>query len=113
MLPGENQTFRNEIWPSMISFPKPIRIALTGSDYREFKFKLHALDNWRCRICGEIKPLTVSHMVARSKHREDTPENAISACMECHHLVTINAIIVEWSNIDTRAIRVIKVEGKQ
>jgi 5-methylcytosine-specific restriction endonuclease McrA len=77
------------------SFPKPVRIELKGQDYRVFKFQLHEMDGWRCRICGEIKPLTVSHMISRARHRQDTFDNCISACFECHALVTIGAIIVK------------------
>lgn len=92
--------------------PKKGEVRLEGDDYRRFKFALHKLDRWRCKICpffhqNPIRPLTVSHMIGRAILRRDTFDNAISACEECHKLVTIHAITVEWAGTGNRDIVVI------
>lgn len=92
--------------------PKKGEVRLEGAEYRKFKRELHELDRWRCKVCpffhqNPIRPLTVEHMINRSELRLDTPENAISACEECHKLITIRAITVEWAVTGNRDIVVI------
>jgi hypothetical protein len=88
----------------MTSFPKQGTVILEGVAYLRFKMALHKRDGWRCKICGRAKPLTVSHMIARAILRRDTEDNAISACVDCHKLVTLHVITVSWASPDSRDI---------
>jgi len=109
VLPASDEPGGDGIRTAMIRpQPKIGRVKLIGPEYRAFKFEIHELDGWICKVCRKRKPLTIEHMVNRSKIRLDTKENCVSACEECHHLITIGAIIVKWSNIDSRDIQVIK-----
>ncbi len=43
-------------------------------------------DNFRCQYCGATDvPLTIDHMVPKSRGGEDTWENLITACIRCNN----------------------------
>ena len=48
--------------------------------------RLHILirDSWRCQVCGSMSRLEVHHQVFRSHGGEDSDENLIVLCHECH-----------------------------
>lgn len=43
-------------------------------------------DNARCQYCGKTNPpLTIDHIIPKSRGGEDTWENLITACMKCNN----------------------------
>lgn len=91
--------------------PKSGRVVLKGNAYLRFKYEVHALDNWKCRICpyfgrSAIRALTVHHMIKRSKLRLDVVTNAISTCVECHERIERGELIVSWIDAEKRTVSV-------
>ena len=41
-------------------------------------------DHWRCRCCGTPEKVDVHHIRFRSMGGEDSTNNCIAACRECH-----------------------------
>lgn len=73
------------------SFPLPSIVRLTV--YVRLPYKKIMLnrknifrrDNFQCQYCGRTdNPLTIDHMIPRSKGGEDTWENLITACSPCN-----------------------------
>jgi len=87
-----------------LAFPKQGTIRKKGLDYRQFKYRVHELDGWKCRRCFCIVPLTVHHIVKRSKLRLDTVENCVSLCFDCHDEVERNNIRLGWVDLGKRIL---------
>jgi 5-methylcytosine-specific restriction endonuclease McrA len=66
------------------SFPKERRLRLEDDDYRELRKEILRRDGWKCQECGSMKSLEVHHQRFRSQSGEDTEENLIALCAECH-----------------------------
>jgi len=41
-------------------------------------------DGWRCQSCGSLRNLQVHHRNFRSRLGDDTTENLITLCADCH-----------------------------
>lgn len=41
-------------------------------------------DGWRCQWCGSLRNLQVHHRRFRSRLGDDTTENLITLCADCH-----------------------------
>lgn len=41
-------------------------------------------DGWRCQTCGSMHRLQVHHLKFRSQSGDDSEENLITLCAECH-----------------------------
>ncbi len=76
------------------------RIRLGADAYRTLRRKILGRDGWRCQHCGSISALEVHHIQHRSRQGEDSEENLISLCLECHrHQATMqngNRSVVGW-----------------
>lgn len=51
------------------------------------RFKILSRDNFTCQYCGRSAPkvqLEVDHIYPKVRGGQDTPENLITACMECN-----------------------------
>ncbi len=73
------------------SFPLPSIVRLTvyiKVPYKQIMLNrknIFRRDNFTCQYCGRTdRPLTIDHMVPRSKGGEDTWENLITACSHCN-----------------------------
>jgi 5-methylcytosine-specific restriction endonuclease McrA len=64
--------------------PKRPRLALDQPAYRELHEKVLRRDGWRCQCCGSMRNLQVHHMQSRSLLGDDTEENLITLCDQCH-----------------------------
>jgi 5-methylcytosine-specific restriction endonuclease McrA len=61
---------------------RPLRLDEGG--YRELRNAVLRRDAWRCQGCGSMTNLEVHHQKFRSKSGEDTEENLITLCADCH-----------------------------
>jgi len=85
---------------------KPVPVKLEGKEYWAFLQTVFALDGWRCKICGLIRPLQGHHLTKRSQGRLDVVENVVSLCYGCHEDVERGRIILEPFDMKRRIIRV-------
>ena len=63
---------------------KKNRIKLNQEDYRGLHQHILRRDGWRCQICGSMQNLGVHHLRFRSRCGDDSEENLITLCAECH-----------------------------
>ncbi len=64
---------------------RPIR--LEREQYEELRRAILQRDGWRCQFCGAMTNLEVHHLQFRSHSGEDTEENLITICQDCHSRV--------------------------
>jgi len=83
----ENQLIKS----SSISIPRPVVIRLKRYihlKYREpplTKKNILLRDNYTCQYCGTRKPpLTIDHVIPKSRGGKDTWENLVTACVKCN-----------------------------
>jgi 5-methylcytosine-specific restriction endonuclease McrA len=69
-----------------ISFKRPRR-RLEPALYKRLREHVLRRDGWRCQGCGARSNLEVHHRTFRSKGGNDSEENLITLCAECHSLV--------------------------
>ncbi len=76
---------------SSISIPRPVVIRLKRYihlKYREpplTKKNILLRDNYTCQYCGTRKPpLTIDHVIPKSRGGKDTWENLVTACVKCN-----------------------------
>ena len=55
--------------------------------YDELRQEILRRDGWRCQACGRRKDLQVHHIEARGRLGEDTEQNLITLCADCHRTV--------------------------
>lgn len=76
-----NSTFK---WPSVIRLKNYVK-----TPYRKIIFSRKNIlkrDNHRCAYCGRgDKPLTIDHIIPKSRGGEETWENLIAACTKCNN----------------------------
>jgi 5-methylcytosine-specific restriction endonuclease McrA len=63
---------------------KTVRVNLRKEDYRELHQQILRRDGWRCQLCGSMQNLEVHHMRFRSHGGDDSEQNLITLCAECH-----------------------------
>jgi 5-methylcytosine-specific restriction endonuclease McrA len=63
---------------------KKARVKLSQEDYRELHQQILRRDGWRCQLCGSMQNLEVHHIMFRSQNGDDSDENLITLCAECH-----------------------------
>ena len=63
------------------------RLRLDTKAYRTLHRKILERDGWRCQACGSMSGLEVHHMERRSRRRDDSEENLITLCSNCHRLI--------------------------
>ena len=60
------------------------RLRLNPDAYRKLRTDVLERDGWRCQNCGTSEWLQVHHIRSRSALGDDTPENLITLCADCH-----------------------------
>jgi 5-methylcytosine-specific restriction endonuclease McrA len=76
---------------------KKPRLKLNPASYRKLHREVLRRDGWRCQICGTMERLEVHHRKFRSKAGDDSEENLITLCFECHariHRLGFDSIVV-------------------
>jgi 5-methylcytosine-specific restriction endonuclease McrA len=63
---------------------KSPRLRLSPESYEDVRQQVLRRDGWRCQSCGTISNLEVHHKAFRSHAGEDSEENLITLCIECH-----------------------------
>jgi len=64
--------------------PKRARRRLDPDQYEELRNQVLRRDAWRCQFCGTMCDLEVHHKEFRSHSGDDSEENLITLCAQCH-----------------------------
>jgi 5-methylcytosine-specific restriction endonuclease McrA len=64
--------------------PKRARLRLDPALYEELRDQVLRRDGWRCQFCGTMCELEVHHKEFRSHSGDDSEENLITLCVQCH-----------------------------
>ena len=64
--------------------PKRTPGRLDAESYAHLRDKVLRRDAWKCQVCGAMSNLEVHHQQFRSHAGEDSKENLITLCTECH-----------------------------
>jgi len=68
----------------MSCLPKARPIRMDRTQYTELHRAILQRDGWRCQVCGTRSHLEVHHQQFRSHSGNDTEENLITLCHNCH-----------------------------
>ena len=60
------------------------RLRLDPTSYDALRQQVLRRDAWRCQSCGKMCNLEVHHQEFRSHAGEDSEQNLITLCSECH-----------------------------
>jgi 5-methylcytosine-specific restriction endonuclease McrA len=60
------------------------RLRLSEDSYRKLRAEVLQRDGWRCQTCGSSDDLQVHHIRSRGRLGDDTDENLITLCADCH-----------------------------
>jgi len=63
---------------------KQVPVRLATRDYEELRKRVLRRDGWRCQFCGSMTNLELHHQQFRSHSGEDTEDNLITLCTDCH-----------------------------
>ena len=66
--------------------PKRPRLQLDHQSYERLRKQVLRRDDWRCQYCGSSSNLEVHHREFRSHSGDDSEENLVTLCAECHSL---------------------------
>ncbi len=66
------------------------RLRLRWHSYRKLCKEVLARDGWRCQRCGSMKELQVHHLCRRSGLGDDSAENLITFCQQCHRRIHLH-----------------------
>jgi 5-methylcytosine-specific restriction endonuclease McrA len=66
------------------------RLKLDRAAYAELHRQVLIRDAWRCQRCGRAENLEVHHIRSRSKLGDDTCENLITLCADCHRAAHVS-----------------------
>jgi 5-methylcytosine-specific restriction endonuclease McrA len=61
-----------------------VTLRLDTESYEELRNKVLRRDGWRCQACGAMSNLEVHHKQFRSHSGEDSEQNLITLCSNCH-----------------------------
>jgi 5-methylcytosine-specific restriction endonuclease McrA len=64
--------------------PGPPRLHLDSTSYEGLRLQILRRDGWRCQSCGTMSNLEVHHKQFRSHSGNDSDENLITLCTQCH-----------------------------
>jgi 5-methylcytosine-specific restriction endonuclease McrA len=67
--------------------PKRPRLRLDAEAYQQLCRQVVERDSWRCQSCGSMQQLQVHHKQFRSHSGDDSEENLITLCDQCHKLI--------------------------
>ena len=57
---------------------------LDPESYEALRQQILRRDGWRCQFCGRMSNLEVHHKQFRSHSGDDSEENLITLCVDCH-----------------------------
>ena len=60
------------------------RLRLNPDAYRKLRTNVLERDGWRCQSCGTSENLQVHHIRSRSALGDDTADNLVTLCADCH-----------------------------
>lgn len=60
------------------------RLRLDPVAYRKLRQRVLERDGWRCQFCGSLTGVEVHHLETRSRLGDDTEDNLITLCVDCH-----------------------------
>jgi ATP-dependent DNA helicase RecQ len=63
------------------------RIRLDRISYENLRQQVLRRDGWRCQSCGAMSNLEVHHQQFRGHAGEDSEQNLITLCSECHSAI--------------------------
>jgi 5-methylcytosine-specific restriction endonuclease McrA len=63
------------------------RLRLNPAAYRQICAQVLERDGWRCQHCGNSQNLQVHHIRFRSQLGDDTAENLVTLCANCHEQI--------------------------
>ena len=64
--------------------PKRAGLRLDHEPYEQLRNQVLRRDGWRCQACGAMSNLEVHHKEFRSQSGDDSEQNLITLCNECH-----------------------------
>ncbi|MGB6260296.1 MAG: HNH endonuclease [Candidatus Sulfotelmatobacter sp.] len=64
--------------------PKSTSLRLDPPSYESLRQQVLRRDRWRCQKCGTMSNLEVHHRQYRSHSGDDSEENLITLCTQCH-----------------------------
>ncbi len=72
----------------MKPFPAKRRRIQLGTDaYHRLHQEILKRDGWRCQACGSLRGLEVHHIQRRSQSGDDSEDNLITVCSDCHRAI--------------------------
>jgi 5-methylcytosine-specific restriction endonuclease McrA len=66
---------------------KQPRLRLDPEPYDQLRKQILRRDGWQCQCCGTKSNLEVHHKEFRIQGGNDSEENLITSCAECHSLM--------------------------
>jgi 5-methylcytosine-specific restriction endonuclease McrA len=64
--------------------PKSTSLRLDPASYENLRQQVLRRDGWRCQSCGTMSNLEVHHRQFRSHSGDDSEDNLITLCAQCH-----------------------------
>jgi 5-methylcytosine-specific restriction endonuclease McrA len=80
---------------------KSPRLWLDSTNYRELYRRVLERDGWRCQFCGSLQSLQVHHLKFRSQLGDDTEQNLITLCAQCHEQAHVKSVYGANFSLDT------------
>jgi 5-methylcytosine-specific restriction endonuclease McrA len=68
----------------MLIGPKLSPLRLDPLSYEILRQQVLRRDGWRCQSCGTMSNLEVHHKEFRSQSGDDSEQNLITLCTQCH-----------------------------
>jgi 5-methylcytosine-specific restriction endonuclease McrA len=75
--------------------PKRPRLRLDTESYGALRQSILQRDHWRCQSCGSVVGLEVHHVQSRGRLGDDSEENLITLCRQCHRMLHPRVLISE------------------
>ena len=73
------------------AWAKNPRVMLDPQSYSQLHRAVLQRDGWRCQFCGCMQQLQVHHIQFRSHSGDDSEENLITLCVDCHGVLHLNS----------------------
>jgi 5-methylcytosine-specific restriction endonuclease McrA len=67
--------------------PKEARLRLDSASYKQLCREVLDRDGWKCQSCGTPEKLQVHHKKFRSRRGDDSEDNLVTLCADCHNSV--------------------------
>lgn len=76
---------REAYWESRRTVESERYYRLQRKAWRDLRTQIIARDGGKCCICGDTEELTVHHIVRWIETQDDSPDNLLTLCRECHY----------------------------